>query len=492
MLISELFAVTLIPSLITTNSGENGGTSASESGIASNRALLNSRSLPIQSSREDEDETFGDDFFNGDFSPSQPVITDPILRDIYAEEKRLHLANADFDDMRSEEARELINFQRRKLQRQRDNLVRHASEMTRVLPRPEGRSLFPGSIPENPDRFRGTGPRMNRLENRDSTVTEYPILQPSPEVASSEEPVEQSTTTTSRPNVGQMGFGGGLFSRVRTGFGKVTDTIRRPFGGSATTTTTTSSTTSAPSSANMRFPEDDDTVNPNLYEPNSIVFDENAEPLNCTDMQTEYNGACHTVLRRHPCGEGQWLIEDEETGKGKCVENKCAHEENSAWFGGQCVLVRSNQGHCHPGMVTLIFKNGEVECDCQDGFLYNQRDGNCYKPYKRGPCNPGEVFLAKVTTNGALPASCVKSKCSQDDYFCNAPACPKDRNCVKFSSPCPGGIWQVDPEKLAPACLGIGKFPDRIIGNVPTLACAPGSRRDILGTCRKPSKITFS
>ncbi|CAL8080376.1 unnamed protein product [Orchesella dallaii] len=491
MLISELFAVSLIPSLITTNSGESGGPSSTEG--YSNRARLNSRALPVVSSSSREFDTFEDDFFNGDFSPSEPVISDPILREIYEEEKRLGLAGGDFD-MRSEEARELINFQRSNLQRQRDNLVRPEIRMSRVLPMPEGRSLFGGPNPGNPERSMGAGSRMNRLESRDSTVTEYPILLPSPGVTSSEKPVEHSTTTTSRPNTGRMGFGSGFYNHFRTGIGNVVQTIRKPFESSATTTTTT---TAAPASAAMRFPDDDDDniADPNPFNPNgpnSIVFDENAEPLNCTGMETEYNGACHVVLRQNPCTAGQWLIEDDETGKGKCVENKCANQPNNALFGGQCVEVRSNKGHCHPGMVTHIFKNGEVECDCKQNFLYNQRDGNCYEVYKRGPCNDREVFIAKVTANGALPASCVRSKCSQDGFFCNAPSCPKDRNCVKLSTPCPGGIWQINQDKLTPECLGIGKYPDRIIGNVPTLACAPGSRRDILGTCRKPSKISFS
>ncbi|ODN01198.1 hypothetical protein Ocin01_05480 [Orchesella cincta] len=491
MLLSEIFAVTLIPSLIANNTGESGGFPVS------NRALYNSRALPVASSSSSrEDGSFQDDFFNGDFSPSQPIITDPILRDIYEEEKRLDLADGEFD-MRSEEARELIHFQRRKLQRERDELARHAaSGMSRMLPRPEGRSLFPGAFPE--ERYMGPATRGNKFENTDYTVTvtEYPILKPSSEEISSERPVEQSTTTTRKPSTGQMGFGAGLFQHVRSGIGKVANTIRKPFVSSPTTTSTTTTTTSTPS-GNMRFPDDEyeysNHLNPNG--PNSIVFGEDtstSKRLNCTGVQTEYNGACHTVLQPLPCPPGQWLIEDEETGRGKCVENKCASEPNHAWFGGQCVMVRSNKGHCHTGMVTYIFKNGEVECDCKENYLYHQRDGNCYDAYSKGPCNNGEVFLTKVTTKGALPASCVKNKCSQEGFFCNAPSCPRDRNCVKLSSNCPGGVWQIDPEKLTPACLDMGKLPQRIIGNVPTLACAPGSRRDILGTCRKPSKITFS
>lgn len=80
------------------------------------------------------------------------------------------------------------------------------------------------------------------------------------------------------------------------------------------------------------------------------------EPLNCTGFKTEYNGGCYNVLQRLPCSAGQWLIEDDTTGKGKCVENKCDDQPNTAFFGGKCVMVRAEGDHCHKGMVTYIFK----------------------------------------------------------------------------------------------------------------------------------------
>lgn len=77
--------------------------------------------------------------------------------------------------------------------------------------------------------------------------------------------------------------------------------------------------------------------------------------LNCSGNQIEFNGGCHNALQNDQCPPGQWLIEDDTTGAGKCVENLCANQPNTAYFGGKCVVVRT-EGDCHPGMITYIYK----------------------------------------------------------------------------------------------------------------------------------------
>jgi hypothetical protein len=95
-----------------------------------------------------------------------------------------------------------------------------------------------------------------------------------------------------------------------------------------------------------------------VFEDHDIADDKPMEALkrlNCSEVQTEYNGTCHKVLQQRPCPSGQWLVEDEDTGMGKCVENKCSGKPETAFYEGQCIKIRSEEP-CRFGMRTYIEK----------------------------------------------------------------------------------------------------------------------------------------
>lgn len=236
MLLNDFITVALIliPALIQPNLSEVLPPTSRDVG---SRALLNSRRLPLPHSSEEADIFGNDEFFNRNNNlrptpfaplpilqnerqfqtPRQQFTNDPILRAIYEEEKRLNLQagddGSDFDDMRSEEARELINFQRRKVNMMQ-TFARQASAIAGV---PQGRSLFFGP--------RNTNTRDHVHTTSPSPVTEYPILIP----VSSQRPDDSdsvdygdatSTTTTTTVKPGRFGIGG-VFNKVTTGVGGI-------------------------------------------------------------------------------------------------------------------------------------------------------------------------------------------------------------------------------------------------------------------------------
>lgn len=77
--------------------------------------------------------------------------------------------------------------------------------------------------------------------------------------------------------------------------------------------------------------------------------------LVCRPEQTEYKGKCLQVLQGFPCPEGEWLVEDPNTGRGLCVLNKCAGTDNTGYYKSQCVPLRSEE-YCPKGMRIFIYK----------------------------------------------------------------------------------------------------------------------------------------
>ncbi len=232
MLLNDFITVALIPALIQANLSEPA------SRDLGSRALLNSRRLPLPHSSEEADIFGNDEFFSSTNklrptpfaplpllqnerqfqAPRQQMTNDPILRAIYDEEKRLNLQpgddGGDFDDMRSEEARELINFQRRKVNMMQ-SFARQGSAIAGI---PQGRSLFFG-----PKNTRDRAPTSSP-----SPITEYPILIPVPSQRPDDgvgdsvdygDATSTTTTTTVKPS-GRLGIGG-VFNKVTSGVGGI-------------------------------------------------------------------------------------------------------------------------------------------------------------------------------------------------------------------------------------------------------------------------------
>lgn len=213
MLLSDFFTVALVPALVVP-----GNSSARvETGVTD----------PF-SPFSDEDIFVNDDFFRNpgewstkpvddDSSTIGPDLSDPFLRDIFEEEKRLGLAGGDYDaNMDSEEAREIINFQRRKLRKLESKKIPSGGRSGEGS---TGRFLF--SSEGGQPVFRGPG--NERIDARYFTSTQFPILPPG--TSYPDEESEMGWTEQPEP-MGRMGFGG-TFNKVKTGvghaFGRVTN-----------------------------------------------------------------------------------------------------------------------------------------------------------------------------------------------------------------------------------------------------------------------------
>lgn len=124
-------------------------------------------------------------------------------------------------------------------------------------------------------------------------------------------------------------------------------------------------------------------------------------------------------------------------------------------------------------------KNSWV-CDCRPRFLYFPLNDSCYEAYRQGPCSyKNYVVLLK---NEVLPR-CVENPCSEDGVVPYNGVCYPLRT---IGGPCaPTGVLGVNKTTFQLECIPLDIAPFMIITTVPKRMCPPGSRRSMLGICRK-------
>ncbi|XP_012063367.1 PREDICTED: uncharacterized protein LOC105626682 [Atta cephalotes] len=124
-------------------------------------------------------------------------------------------------------------------------------------------------------------------------------------------------------------------------------------------------------------------------------------------------------------------------------------------------------------------KNSWV-CDCRPRFLYFPLNNSCYEAYRQGPCSyKNYVVLLK---NEVLPR-CMENPCSEDSIV------PYNGECYPLRTiggPCaPTGVLGVNETTFQLECVSLDIAPFMIITTVLKRICPPGSRRSMLGICRK-------
>jgi len=124
-------------------------------------------------------------------------------------------------------------------------------------------------------------------------------------------------------------------------------------------------------------------------------------------------------------------------------------------------------------------KNSWV-CDCRPRFLYFPLNNSCYEAYRQGPCSyKNYVVLLK---NEVFPR-CMENPCSEDSIV------PYNGECYPLRTiggPCaPTGVLGVNETTFQLECVSLDIAPFMIITTVPKRICPPGSRRNMLGICRK-------
>lgn len=118
-------------------------------------------------------------------------------------------------------------------------------------------------------------------------------------------------------------------------------------------------------------------------------------------------------------------------------------------------------------------------CDCRPRFLYFPLNNSCYEAYRQGPCPPENyVILAK---DEVVPR-CAENPCLEDGVV------PYNGTCYPLKTiggPCdPDGIISVNEDTFQLECVPTNVAPFIII-DVPRRTCPPGSRRSMLGVCKK-------
>lgn len=120
-------------------------------------------------------------------------------------------------------------------------------------------------------------------------------------------------------------------------------------------------------------------------------------------------------------------------------------------------------------------------CDCIPRFLYFPLNDSCYEAYRQGPCPfMNYVVLPK---DEAVPR-CEQNPCLDDGVV------PYNGTCYPLKTaggPCaPDGTINVNETTFQLECVPLDVSTFSIFEDIPKKTkCPPGSRRSILGTCKK-------
>lgn len=118
-------------------------------------------------------------------------------------------------------------------------------------------------------------------------------------------------------------------------------------------------------------------------------------------------------------------------------------------------------------------------CDCKPRFLYFPLNNSCHEAYRRGPCL-SENYV--VLPEGEAVPRCEKNPCLEDGVV------PYNGTCYPLKTvggPCaPNGTISVNETTFQLECTPIDVSPFVII-DTPKRTCPPGSRRSMLGVCKK-------
>ena len=244
---------------------------------------------------------------------------------------------------------------------------------------------------------------------------------------------------------------------------------------------------------------------PNTSSPTFAEFSKQGlECLETGRILYEPDGKCYTLLQSGPCGEGQWLVLDEDevvSGEGAlsavCQRCPCCDELFRAVYwpaDGQCYkLFHDSKRLCpSPGTVLKVDPFGEGECACETEPLHERwdeknvdsDDSPCYPLYQRGPCDNGYIFVPHDNST-----RCEKDPCSQQNKENSAVRFVAwkygNNRCYKLGSrgPCHSdgtATFNIHPVTRRPACINRA---NQIVDLPPICDMDP------FGVCREEFKL---
>lgn len=116
-------------------------------------------------------------------------------------------------------------------------------------------------------------------------------------------------------------------------------------------------------------------------------------------------------------------------------------------------------------------------CDCKPGFLYFPLNNSCHEAYRQGPCAPQHYVV--LPKNEVIP-KCIKNPCLQDGII------QYNNTCYSLGTtggPCaPNEVIAVNTITFELECTS--EIEPFIIIKI-SKECPVGSRRNILGICKK-------
>lgn len=167
-------------------------------------------------------------------------------------------------------------------------------------------------------------------------------------------------------------------------------------------------------------------------------------------------GTCHEHYTPGPCQEHGTLF----LPGGKCG----CHTGLQQYYPetGMCYQL-GTVGPCPPGHQFVIStahasNNSSLgqptyaKCRCKEGHVRWTEDGICYRPYTRGPCQPGYMYSANNTQESNTTVGCVEVPCPPGRlYFPGGKGCHR----VGTQGPCPPGQVVLFQESVKTSVEGI-------------------------------------
>jgi len=243
--------------------------------------------------------------------------------------------------------------------------------------------------------------------------------------------------------------------------------------------------------------------------------------------------SCHALLSQGPCGEGEWLVLNEDGSRVLCAERLCPCDpaapelcevevegsmSDPRWGRCRVAVAAAQEGLCQPGEQLLINPYGKGTCDCitSPPHVRWSEDGHCYPIHSQGPCAQGLVI---DISKSSMEPECLPNVCTAGTFYDSAScseialrngqqpeniagACHDLSNiqgsCHKLGTRGPCGEHEVlglQQDTLEPECVANSSKIKRVYdiipsnsgvrGRVPRVLKMGNCRLDSNGKCRK-------
>ncbi|CAG0896835.1 unnamed protein product [Darwinula stevensoni] len=197
------------------------------------------------------------------------------------------------------------------------------------------------------------------------------------------------------------------------------------------------------------------------------------------------SNACLPLLVQTVCREREWLVLNRDTKEPECEIRPCEESQLPLYSDPDiCVPIDNPGKHCglNQFLVADRFGFGHCECKNEPGYIYWPPDGNCYRVFHRGPCDPGNIFIFDSRNKTAV---CRRSPCREGKiYWLSLGLCVSEENPTLCPRNMPLTLRRLPDDRFTFACeTQIGK-PEASIGTFTFRDCSPGSISGRMGKCK--------